>query len=129
MNERTQQEYVSYRLSKSQETYDAALILYRNKKYNSTVNRLYYACFYAVSALLIHHSLSAKSHSGVKTQFFLHFIKTKAIDFKYSQLYSNLFSWRQESDYGDFIDFNQSDIEPLLIPVQELINEVERQIN
>lgn len=129
MNERTQKEYVSYRLSKSQETYDAALILYRNKKYNSTVNRLYYACSYAVSTLLIHHSLNAKSHSGVKTQFFLHFIKTKAIDFKYSQLYSNLFSWRQESDYGDFIDFNQSDIEPLLIPVQELINEVDRQIN
>jgi len=39
--------YVNYRLDKSIETYEVAELLYDNSKWNSTINRLYYACFYA----------------------------------------------------------------------------------
>lgn len=62
--------YVCYRLEKAQEVYQAACVLYDASQWNSVINRLYYACFYSASALLLHRHVSAKSHSGVIGQFF-----------------------------------------------------------
>lgn len=62
--------YIRYRLEKAQEVYEAARILCEAGQWNSAVNRLYYACFYSASALLLYLHLSAKSHAGVIGQFF-----------------------------------------------------------
>ena len=45
--------YIRYRLEKAQEVYQAALILYEAEQWNSVINRLYYACFYSASAMLL----------------------------------------------------------------------------
>ena len=42
------------------------------------VNRLYYACFCAVSAVLAAHDLNQSKHSGVRSQFFRHFVRPGA---------------------------------------------------
>lgn len=122
MKEEEKNDYVAYRLEKADETFEAAVLLFENEKWNSTVNRLYYACFYAVSALLVKNSIHAKSHNGVKTQFFQYFIKDGKIAIKYGQLYSDLFAWRQEGDYDDFVDFKENDITPLILPTKEFIS-------
>ena len=57
--------YVRYRLEKAQEVYEAAKILYDASQWNSVINRLYYACFYSASAILLYYGISAKSHAGV----------------------------------------------------------------
>lgn len=45
--------------------------------YNTAMNRMYYACFYAVSALLLHVGVDGvKSHEGVRQMFGKHFILT-----------------------------------------------------
>lgn len=46
--------YIRYRLEKAQEVYQAACILYDAQQWNSVINRLYYACFYSASALLLY---------------------------------------------------------------------------
>ncbi len=46
-------ELIKYRHSRALETFQEALILARENYWNATANRLYYACFYAVSALLL----------------------------------------------------------------------------
>ena len=43
---------IRYRLERAEETYQEALLMQREKHWNTCANRLYYACFYAVSALL-----------------------------------------------------------------------------
>jgi len=43
---------VAYRLARAEETLKDAEILAAQKRWGSCVNRLYYACFYAASALL-----------------------------------------------------------------------------
>ncbi len=70
-------DYINYRIQKAEETFGAAKQLISNGFWNSSINRLYYACFYAVTALLIKDNISAKSHNGVKTQFFQNYIKNK----------------------------------------------------
>ncbi len=86
--------YVKYRLQKAEETFEVAELLVENKKWNSAINRFYYAAYYAVSALIVKLEIDTKTHAGVKTQFFLRFFKTGKIDARLGKLYSDLFDWR-----------------------------------
>ena len=44
---------IHYRLERAQESLDDARLLAEANRWNACVNRLYYSCFYAVSALLV----------------------------------------------------------------------------
>jgi uncharacterized protein (UPF0332 family) len=111
-------DYIQYRINKSQETFSDATLLYENERWNSAVNRLYYSSFYLVSALIHRSGIKAISHNGTKTQFNLHFIKTGIIPLEHGKLFANLFDWRQETDYADFIDFDKDFVKDLITDVQ-----------
>lgn len=121
MKKNEKAEYITYRIEKAEETLLAAVQLAQGRFWNSCVNRLYYACFYAVTAMLVNEQIITKTHVGVKTQFFQHFIKTGIIDTKFSMLYSDLFDWRQKGDYNDFFDLTESDVLPLFEQVREFL--------
>jgi uncharacterized protein (UPF0332 family) len=44
-------------------------------------------------------------------------------------LYSNLMNKRQESDYDDFQEFSQNDIEPLFEEVEEFLATIKNELN
>lgn len=69
------------------------------------MNRLYYAAFYGVCALLLEREQSFRKHSGVRAAFQRQFIKTGLIDMRWGRLYDQLFEDRQEGDYVVFISF------------------------
>lgn len=121
-------DYVRYRLGKSKEAFETAELLVKNEKWNSAVNRLYYSAIYAISALLINAGINIKTHSGLKSEFFIHYIKTKKIDRELGKVYSDLFDWRLQSDYGDFLDFTEDDVNTIFLPTRELIERVKREI-
>jgi uncharacterized protein (UPF0332 family) len=125
MNETDKKELVFYRISKSKETMLEIDILIANRLWNTAVNRLYYACYYAVSALLIQHDIKTQTHAGVRQMFGLHFVKTGLIDKDLGRFYSDIFDKRQTGDYDDFIDFGENDVENLKIPAQKLIRIIE----
>lgn len=121
--------FAKYRMEKSLETLQAAELLVQNGNWNSAINRLYYAAYYAISSLLVKSGIETKTHAGVKTQFLLHFVKAGKIDISMGKLYGDLFDWRQKGDYGDFFDFTEEDVAPLLKPVKQLIEAVHEEIN
>jgi uncharacterized protein (UPF0332 family) len=121
-------EYIQYRLDTSYTTFEAARVLADNEFWNSAVNRLYYSVFYAVSALLVVHDIHTKTHSAVKGQFSLHFVKTGVFDKKYGQLLSELFDWRQKGDYENIFEYDQESVEPLFIPVKEMLDLIKAEI-
>lgn len=116
----TKQDYINYRISKSSEIFDDALLLANNERWNSCINRLYYSSYYLASALLFKNDIKAETHNGVKTQLFLNFVKGGILSIEHGKLYSHLFDWRQESDYADFIDFDEEIAKPLLKEVSVL---------
>ena len=69
------------------------------------VNRLYSACFYAVSALLLTKGLTATRHSSLRTLFHQHLIRPGLLPLGQGQLYDRLFDQRQRSDYADLVHF------------------------
>ena len=72
----TRNDLINYRIQRAYESFEEARLLAEKNFWNSVANRLYYACFYAVNALFTKHDIVAKSHSGAKTAFHKHFIKT-----------------------------------------------------
>jgi uncharacterized protein (UPF0332 family) len=123
-----QEEIIRYRLERAEETYQEALLMRREKHWNTCANRLYYACFYAVSALLQQHGFSSGKHSGVKAFFNQHFIKTGVLDKELGKLYSRLLDARQEGDYIDFVQYAAEDIEPWIEQVRLFIDAVAERI-
>lgn len=92
--------------------------------WSGAANRLYYCCFYAVTALLAKDDIQASTHNGVRTEFFKQYIKAGVLDRELSSLYSNLMSRRHESDYDDFIEFLEEEIEPLFKEVQSFLSTI-----
>ncbi len=122
----SKEDYIKYRLERAKQTLLDARTLASNKSWNSTINRLYYACFYAVHALLLKNNIKTHTHNGARIKFFHDFIRTGIIDKEYSKLYSDLFDWRQEGDYADFAEFDAETILPLPNKVELFIHEIEK---
>ncbi|MCX6233901.1 MAG: HEPN domain-containing protein [Bacteroidetes bacterium] len=122
---KTQEEYIAYRIERAWRTFNDAKSLAEARSWNSSINRLYYACFYAVLALFAKHDINSHTHSGVKTQFLLLFIKTEKLDKSLGILYSDLFDFRQKGDYGDFFDFEEENVITLIPEVDQFIKEIE----
>jgi uncharacterized protein len=77
---------------------------------NTGVNRLYYACFYAISALLLTKGLTATRHSGLRTLFHQHVIRAELLPLVQGQFYDRLFDQRQQSDYADLVHFDVHEV-------------------
>ena len=119
---------VKFRLEKANSTFAEITILVQNELYRTAANRLYYACYYAATALLINNGYETHTHSGVKTLLGLHYIKGNKIDKSLGKMYSQLFNLRQDSDYEDWIDIDESDILPFIAPAKQFIETIENLI-
>ncbi len=117
-------EYIQYRFRRSQESFEEALIMIQNNKWNTAVSRLYYSCYYAAIALLLKHNFETRSHSGVRNKFSDTFVKTGIIDVKFGKLLSHLADYRQKGDYGDLYDYDDKIVLPLVDQVKEFISEI-----
>lgn len=69
MNDQERKELVHYRINRAKDTLEEVNIHVENELWNTTVNRLYYACYYAVSALLLQHEIKAQTHAGIRQMF------------------------------------------------------------
>ncbi len=128
MTPEERKEYVKYRIETAYKTVEAAKVLAEKGFWNSAVNRLYYAVFYAVNALLVLNDISTKSHSATKSKFSLHFIKKGKFDKKYGKLLSELYDWRQKGDYENIFDYDSESVRPLFEPVTEMIKLIDEEI-
>ena len=97
---------INYRLERAHETLEEARILLEQGHANTYVNRLYYACFYAVSALLLTKGFSSAKHSGIRSLFHQNFVKSGLVDQELGQLFDKLYDNRQKGDYADLFRFD-----------------------
>ncbi len=102
MKSRDIQALVSYRMERSKESVKAAEIMLENGMFIISMNRVYYAMFYAVQALLALHGLSFSKHGQVKGYFNRELIKTGIFPIEMGKLYNKAFEYRQKFDYVDF---------------------------
>ena len=116
---------VRYRLDRAREALEEAVLLLESGHANTYVNRLYYACFHAVSALLLAKELSSARHSGVRALFHQHIVKPGLISVSLGQMYDKLFDNRQKGDYADLVRFAAQEVRPWLDEARAFIRDVE----
>ena len=85
----------------------------------TAINRLYYACYYAVIALLIDSDIRTQTHNGVRQMLGFHFIKPGIIDKELGKFYTDIFDKRQTRDYDDFVDFSKEEVISMVEPAKQ----------
>ena len=124
MTEEERRAVVEFRIEKSLRAYAEAKGVIELKYWETIANRLYYAAYNAVSALLIANGDTAQTHSGVIHIFGQQFIKTGLFPAEIGRLYHSLFSMRQTGDYDDTYGLTEDDVLPFVEPTGQLIAKV-----
>ncbi len=96
--------------------------------WDTVANRLYYALFHAVNALLIRDGHSVNTHRGVISMFGNYYIRTGIFPSSAGRLYSDLQTIRNNSDYNCSYDATEDEIKPLVEPTKQLIETIGKYI-
>jgi len=120
---------VSMRMNNARQTLEDAKIIANSKLWKAAANRLYYACYYAASALVVKFGYEAKTHTGIIRLLGLNFISKNLMSKELGDAYYKLFILRQKGDYDDWIIVKESDLIPLFKPAEEFITEIENLID
>ena len=115
---------VSYRLEKAQRLMEQAKGIAPLKYWETVANRLYYAAYNAVSALLIANGDEAQTHNGIIRIFGLHFVKVGRVSNEMGNLYKTLYSMRLTGDYDDFSYLSEENVMPLVSPTEDFISSI-----
>lgn len=117
-------ELIKYRLERAAATIGEAQYNASGGYYNTAVNRLYYACYYAASALMLSRNIEASTHSGIKSMLGLRFVKTGELENSYGRIYQQLFENRQSGDYEDFVYCDRELFEELMPQALNFVSKI-----
>lgn len=93
--------------------------------YKASANRLYYAIFSVMRAVLALDGFDSKKHSGIIARFRQSYIKTGILDTEMSKIIDDLEVIREDSDYDDFYIILKEDVEIQAKRAEYFVSEVE----
>ncbi|HLD69327.1 MAG TPA: HEPN domain-containing protein [Candidatus Omnitrophota bacterium] len=117
---------IIHRREKASNMLEDARLLFERKRYFSCVNRIYYACFYEITALMIKDDFKSSKHTGVKSFFMQQYVKTGKVAGEWGSFYAEIFKYRHDSDYKDFVQFDDQSVMEWLDKAQEFIQTLEK---
>ena len=96
------------------------------KLYSTTINRSYYASFYAIRAILALDGFDAKSHKSAIIYFNKNYIDTDIFPKELGQKLGQLKTMRESSDYDDFFVVTIERAEKQLNSAQYILSFIEK---
>ena len=119
-----------YRLEQAGESLDEAKFLLSGKKSpRSIINRVYYAMFYAILALLIYEPYSSSKHSGVLGYFNRRFIKAGVFDREMGRWVNKAFELRQRGDYREYFEVTRAQAAELVAKAGQFVSNVKSHLD
>jgi uncharacterized protein (UPF0332 family) len=107
----------------------SAEMLLRDKDFESSVSRTYYAMFYCAEAALLTKNLTFSSHKGVISAFGEHFIKTGLLPKEMGRELNRAFEKRQLSDYEYTFSMSGEEAEKVLESGKPFVSNIENWLN
>ncbi len=105
---------IRYRLEQARDSLkEADVLMAAGMSLRSVMNRLYYAMFYAVLALLQDKQAGTSKYSGAISLFDREFIKTGIFDKELSKALHRAFELRQKGDYMEQTEVTNPDIDEI----------------
>lgn len=124
LNDRERKTVVSLQIQKARNNLMQIELLKKAGYWDNVANRLYYALFHAVSALLINDGHNVGSHRGAVGAFGQYYVTTGIFTIEDGKHYARLQGLREKSDYNCFYDVTEADIEPKIEPTRCLIEKI-----
>ena len=115
---------INYRTERAYETLNEAQYNADGGFYVAAINRMYYACYYVVIALLLKYEISAQTHSGVRSMLGLHFVSKGIVSKEDGKTFNDLFEKRHSGDYDDFVICDQEMVDNLLPKAKHFIDAI-----
>ena len=128
LNDEERRVMVEHESRKARQTFAQAETLRREGYWDGVANRLYYASFHAVNALLIHDGHAVRTHHGASSLFRQLYVKTGILPVEVSEHYSILQTMRDKSDYNCSFEATEQLVEPLIEPTRWLVETVLGQV-
>ena len=119
---------ITYRLEQAYECLEAASTLLKKGLIRPSINRAYYAMFYAVLALLVLEKKETSKHGGAIALFDRDFVKKGIFAKDFSRWLHDAFDLRQRSDYAALYHPSTDEAEKTLENARAFVLEVKRQI-
>jgi len=119
---------VDYRLSQARETLQEAEGLFHLSLWRGTINRSYYAMFYAVLALAVLRQQVTSKHSAVMAFFDREFVRSGIFPKELSQTFHRAFESRQNNDYGEVFMVSDEEAKQAVRDAQTFVIAVENYI-
>jgi uncharacterized protein (UPF0332 family) len=114
-----------YRMEQAQDTLREAEILLGESALRGTINRAYYAMFYALLALLATRRLGTSKHSAAISLFDREFVKTGLFPRELSRALHLAFDRRQTHDYGEMVPITRQVAEETLSDAKTFVAALE----
>lgn len=92
--------------------------------YGLAMNRVYYACFYAASAVLTHENLQYARHSGVRAALHQHLVKAGRLTAELGRFYNDAFDDRQEADYDVIVEFDSETVRSRIVTATQFVTQM-----
>lgn len=121
----TPADLIHSRIARATESLEEADVLAGTYHWNGCVNRLYYACFYAVSALMARDGVSSSKHTGVRSFLNQQYIRTGCIEPDLGKFFNTLFDMRLDGDYEGFVAFDDEKVRPIIVEARRFVARVE----
>ena len=119
---------VELEIERAEKIMEQFSVLQEQRFWDTLVNRMYYAAFHAVSALLIHNAMHVHTHRGALIAFNKEFVRTGIFSIAEGHLFSQLEGLRERGDYNCFIDATEEEIVPMIEPLKSLIAKIKQEI-
>ena len=116
---------VANKVRRSNETWAETKGIMEQRYWYAAANRMYYACYYMVTALLLKYGYSSHTHGGTIGLFGLHFVKPGLVSSEHGKFFSELFELRQTGDYDDWKVVTEEDVMPLVPTAEEFLKTLE----
>lgn len=113
------------RMKQARETLEEAEILFGQDYWRGTINRAYYAMFYAVLALAASKDVVISKHTHAIAFLDKEFIKTGVLPKEISRALHVSFDERQTNDYGEIWDIDYTEAEHTLKEAKSFIKTIE----
>jgi uncharacterized protein (UPF0332 family) len=91
-----------YRMQNAKDTLNVASVCLEQKFYKDTINRCYYAAFYAVKAVLALEEVDFKRHKDAVAYFNKTYVATEIFSKEIGKRLGRLKQERESNDYDDF---------------------------
>jgi len=122
----SQQTIIDYWLEKAGQDISSAQENFSTGRHANAVRDAYFACFHALSSVLLKSGKPFRRHSEVRAALHRDFVRPGNIDSKWGKHFDWLFDNRQKADYRPLITFESEQVKEIVEQSRVFVEEMRR---